>query len=522
VTELHRPTENILDQVVESTRDHQSILADLATRTQPYANELIAAWTNAYREATARQPLAVAENAIGIPELVQVFFSELQRGNVRQSLANLSAWIRYLTQFGLSYDVALQLVREYQRGTLPSLMRVYSTSPELPLALDALDELFDSAAILISSAYMEALQERVADGAALRMLGQLARGAAHSLNNLLAAILGQARLLSERTRDDELRDELQEIQQEAVTGAQIVRRLQEFARVEPHARFVEADVNFMLRQISEVTRFLWRDQAEANGVVIDVVKDFADVPPVRAQSSQLRWALTELLLNAIEALPRGGLITLRTERQGDRVLVSVVDNGEGMTESTRTHACEPFFTTKESPHVGLGLATAAKIVAAHDGALTIESMPGRGAMFTLTLPIAQRTTEEQDRASQTAEPANILIIDNEPSVRDIFTRLLTSIGHRVVAAEDGSQGLARFRAGKFDLVFTDLGMPGMSGWDVAHAIKELNPKMPVVLMTGWQISLDPQKAKETGVDRLVNKPFDVPQLLALIDEMLGK
>ena len=508
----------VLDVVVERTRDHAPALADLAVRTEPFASELIAAWSKAVREIAATgttQPsadLAMSEDA------VRLFFGELRFGNLREAYANLEGWTRHLAQSGVLYDGALKLTHEYQHSLLPIMLRAYVPGPEMQIAFEALDDLFAGMAMLVGAAFIESGQERLASGAQLRVVGQLTGGAAHSLNDMLAAILGRTQLLQERTRDEDARSELAAIGQSAATGAIMLRRLLDFARDDPQTRFVETDVNLLLRDAAEVTRFMWRDQSEVNGLFIDVVRDFADVPPVRAQPTQLRRVLIELLLNAIEAMPRGGLITLRTERKDNNVLVSVIDNGEGMSATTRARIFDPFFTTKGSPHLGLGLTSAAKIISEHNGAWTVESAPGRGSTFTISLSIAPRPTERKSVASLPINAVNILVVDNERSVRETMTRLLASFGHTVSAAETGTEGIALYKRNKFDLVFTDLGMPGMSGWEVAQEIKRINPKAIVVLMSGWAVSLDPQKAHELGVDRILQKPFEVDEVLAVISE----
>jgi len=515
--------DRVLDQAVELTHDHQQVLADSAVRLGPSVNALSEAWAKAYQEIAALQPLPADVITRGSRDgSVQALLSELRQSHLRQAFAVFAAWGRQQALVELSYDLALKLLREYQRAMLPFLVRAYSADPQLPLVLEAFDDLFDGAATVLGAAYIESLPARFADSARLNVLGQLSGGAAHALNDLLTAIVGQTQLLVERTGDAEIRDELQEVQTTAAIGARVVRRLQDYARADRADQRVATDVNLLLRDTAEITRFLWRDQAEANGTVIDVVKDFADVPPVLARPSDLCQVFVALILNAVEAVPEGGVITLRTERKGNDVLASIIDDGGGIPEAVRVHIFEPFFTTKGTPHLGIGLSVAAQIVAAHNGTLTFESAPGRGTTFTLSLPVAQGIREEKGpKPMPTTGIANILVIDNERSVRDLLARLLKLHGHTVVVAEGGAEGIAALKAGKFDLVFTDLGMPEMSGWDVAREIKKSNPKVRVALTTGWPVELEPQELKERGVDQVVTKPFDIPQLLAMIDEALA-
>ncbi len=512
--------ERTLDRMLERIRDHQQTLADCAARLQPAANELSDAWTKAHQDIARAESLPADAARAQTERLARAWLRELQQGRLRQSLALSAEWSREQSLAGLPYDLALHLLEEYQRALLPLLTRVYSTDPQLPLAFDALNDWFAAAAALFGAAYLDALRTRATASARLVTLGQLTGGAAHTLNELFTILIGRTQLLIERAADPETRDEVRDAQQAAMVGARIVQRLQAYAQPDHPNSPIAVDVNLLLRDAAELTRFLWRDQAEARGVVMDVVKDFADVPYALARPADLQHAFVALLLNAIEAIHDGGTITLRTERKGNLILVSFIDDGVGIPANVRTRVFEPLYTTKGAPHWGIGLSIAAQIAAEHGGTLAIENATTRGATVTLTLPVAQLVEQKGERQMSTTRTATILVIDNERSVRDLLARLLKLHGHTVVVAEGGAEGLTAFQAGKFDLVFTDLGMPEMSGWDVAREIKKLDPTARVALTTGWPIELNEAELKARGVDRVVRKPFDIPKLLAMINESL--
>jgi signal transduction histidine kinase/ActR/RegA family two-component response regulator len=509
----------VLDLIVERVRDHAASLADFAARLDRFAPQVLGEWADAYKQISEANFVTTRNTSGAIPEdVVRDFFSGLRYSNVRQAFVALQEWTRQLAMSSLTYDGALRLTNEYQRRLLPILLNAYTPGPEMQLVFPALDELFDGIRTLISTAYIEAEQTRLAEGSQYRIIGQLTGGAAHSLNDALAAILGRAQLLQERVNDDSARAELEAIGRSATMGAMMMRRLQDFARADSQVTFGDADVNLLLRDAAEVTRFLWRDETEVQGLFIDVVRDFADVPPVHAQPGPLRRAFVELLLNAIEAMPHGGVITLRTERKENNVLLSIIDSGDGMSPIVRQRMFDPFFTTKGSPHMGLGLTTVAKIIAEQNGTWDVETEPDHGTTITLTLAIAPHVLERKLPVLDASQALNILVVDNEHSVRDTMSRLLTAYGYTVVTAENGSEGISEFRRGKFTLVFTDLGMPGMSGWEVAKQIKKINPKTVVVLMSGWAVSLDPRKAREFSVDRILQKPFAVEEVMQIIAE----
>lgn len=524
-------TDRVLDQVVELTRDHQQDLAELAARIGPMSGDLAQAWAKVYRESKVRQPLPPEPMVRAIQEeAVRRFFGGLCGGDLREYYASFLVWGRELASSGLLYDQVLVLLREYRRSGLPFLLKAYPLGADLQLALAALDDLFAGMVMVMGAAYVEAAQEQLMCGARVRTVGQLAGGAAHTLNNLLTAIVGHAQLLQHQAQDAESRRELQEIQRSASAGAQVVRRLQDFTSTRPEDKLVETDLNSLLKEAAEITRSLWRDQSEASGIIIDVVKDLGDVPVIMARPSEMRELVVALLLNAIEAMPRGGLITLRSERRGDNIVISVIDTGEGMSEATRLRVFDPFFTTKGPEHVGLGLSNATTIAERHMATLTVRSELGRGSAFTLAIPVARETEFKTPAAGPAGAAVSvpaaktgpyILVIDDEKPVRDVAVKFLTFRGYSVNVADSGPEGIAAFKKRPYDLVLSDLGMPGMSGWDVAREIKRLNPRSLVVLMTGWATELDQQKVKESGVDRVVHKPFDIEEIGALIDEAQG-
>lgn len=516
MSEVRGLTQQVLEQTIEQVRDQEATLSDLASRIEPAAGELAGAWSSANREAlTGRPPTA----SITAADMLRDWLSSLRQRNLLEYFSHVTEWARQMAAAGLPYDRSLKLVREYQRRAIPFLMRVYPSGPELESALGAFDELFDASRVVIGAVYIEVLQERALADSRAQVLGEVFGGAAHALNNLLSVVLARMTVLIERTHVAEERDELLYIQQTAAAGAQMLRRLQDFVKSDRAEKPVAADVNLLMRDAMEITRFIWRDQAETAGIVIDVVKDFADVPPVLARSAALREAFVIMIVNAVDALPQGGLITLRTERQGDTALASVINSGQ-VTEATRAEISAPTFTPIALPQTGVALIAAAKL-AGELGRLTVETVPGRGTTYTLSLPLAKGISAGKEKVEMPTQPGDVLFIDNEEAVRDAFTRLLTLYGHRVTTAENGEKGIAAFKAGEFDVVFTDLGMPGMSGWDVAREIKKVNAKALVVLVTGWPLDLHPEKSKETGVDRVVTKPLDMPQVLSLIDDAVA-
>ena len=354
-------------------------------------------------------------------------------------------------------------------------------------------------------------QDHLLQGEKLRVLGQMASGVAHDFNNTLAVILGRAQLMLGQTRDPALQRQLKVVEKAAKDGAQTVRRIQEFARRKPVHQVEPVDLNQVAEDVIEVTRIRWKDEAQAKGILYDIRMEPAPLPRVNGVPSELREALTNLVFNAVEAMPQGGRLTVQTGVEDGRVFCRVSDTGIGMTEETKRRVFEPFFTTKVEKGSGLGLSVTFGIIARHHGEIEVQSEAGRGSAFTIWLPIGTPIEKKPARAtpSRDVPPARILIIDDEPGVREILADVLTGLGHTVATCADGSSGFARFQKERFDLVITDLSMPGMSGLELARKIKAKRPKTPVILITGWGDRADTQGARANEADWLLTKPFDL-------------
>lgn len=369
---------------------------------------------------------------------------------------------------------------------------------------------------------LKAAQERLVRGETLRAVGELASGMAHHLNNLLAVILGRVQLLLGKTQAPELRRSLEIVERTTLDGAEVVRRVQGFARVKPISEPVQVDLNELAQEVLELTQLRWQAEAQVRGIQINASLEPGPIPTVTGDPASLREVLMNLLLNAIDALPAGGRITIRTWESDGWVRCAVSDTGVGMPEEVRQRALEPFFTTKGPKSTGLGLSVSYGIMRRHGGDLRIESVPNQGTTVTLTLPVSR--TPEPSATEETPEtpPAKIMVIDDEPEVRQMLAEILAGQGHLVSQAADGPEGISRFQEDRHDLVFTDLGMPGMTGWQVAAAVKALSPETPVVLVTGW---VDHPKAAsvEAGrVDAVLMKPFQTTEVAATVARALAR
>ena len=360
-----------------------------------------------------------------------------------------------------------------------------------------------------------------------RALGEMAGGVVHDFNNILASILGRVQLTlmriekGETEPGQEMKKNLQVIERSAEDGAKILTRIRDFTKAKPEAGFRLIDINRVIEDSVELTKAYWRDKALLSGVNTEVRKELGASGGVMGDAAELGQVVTNLILNAMDAMPEGGTLTLKTQDEEDSVLVTVRDTGGGMTDDIRNRIFRPFFTTKGEQGTGLGLSLANGIVSRHRGEISVESSPGEGSVFTIRLPGGAPEAEEAAPEKLEVENASVLVVEDESNIREVLDEMLTSAGHRIIQASDGEEGVELLKKHKPDIVITDLGMPGLSGWDVADAVKAEDPSTPVILFTGWGVKLDETKVKGKNVDRFINKPFNMEQIIGLISELLA-
>ena len=275
----------------------------------------------------------------------------------------------------------------------------------------------------------------------------------------------------------------------------------------------------LLREVAKLTAPSWRDAAQAQGrpisLHVEVERDLA----VNGWPESLREACTNLVLNAVDALPNGGAIRLVGRRKGARVVVEVIDTGVGMTPEVRARLFEPFFSTKGERGTGLGLPMVFGIVERHGGEIAVESAPGQGATFRLLLPAATPTASAAPApaAPGGARPLRVLAVDDEPALGRMAALMLAPDGHNVVVATSGEEALERLAAESFDLVISDVGMgAGMNGWELAEQVRTHYPGVRFALATGWGAQIDPEEARALGICAVLPKPYHLADMRRLV------
>ncbi len=365
---------------------------------------------------------------------------------------------------------------------------------------------------------LRAAQQQQVQQERLRALGEMSGGIAHDLNNHLTVLVGytellllnDAQMLSNRLM---ARHYLQTVRTAAHDSAGVVSRLREFGRRrEVKDVFLPLNLPRLVQEAATFTQPKWRNQARATGRTINIRLELGPLPDVAGNAEELREVVANLIFNAVDAMPHGGDITLRTRRAGKgAVAFEVADTGVGMTEEVQRRCLEPFFTTKNETGAGMGLSVAYGIIKRHEGDLDILTELGRGTTVSVRLPVAgvalskkQGSTEPDARPDR---PMRVLLVEDDPNVREVVSEYLRRDQHEVCVAESAREGLEKFDAGEFDLVVTDLALEEMNGEQLAEAIKKRAADCPVILLTGFADTLLDNGRKLASFDAILRKPL---------------
>ena len=394
-------------------------------------------------------------------------------------------------------------------------------------------------------AELEALNERLQKEAAerkrfeeelirlerLRALGELAAGVSHNLNNILVGAILPAQLVQHMTDDLDILRETETILASMKRARDLVRRLHLSTRGVDEGPLQDVRVNDVIREAVQATRPRWKDEAEARGIVVAMVTELGDVPPIRGLTSRLYDIIVNLILNAVHAMPDGGTITIRTRSVEEGVLIMFSDTGIGMEEGVRRRVFEPFFTTKMDVGSGLGLSSAYAAISQWGGDIGVKSEPGKGATFTMRLPVwPQPVAQEKDPGQEgkcRMRRARLLVVDAD----EILVRMVSRLFERHYEVEttlDGRAALEMFAPGKYDVALIGLGMPGIPGDRLMREMHRSDPSLASVLITGW--SLEDDDPRLSLFDFRFRKSSDeigtlvdmVTQAVALHNQRAGK
>lgn len=360
-------------------------------------------------------------------------------------------------------------------------------------------------------------QQQIVKQERLRALGMMAGGIAHDFNNALTMMLGYAELLLPWLQQHATNREqvyLNHIIGAAQDAAHVVSRLREFYRpAENNEIRVAVDLSEMAQAAVALTAPKWKGRSRADGVQIEVVTELSTVPPVAGNGAELREVLTNLIFNAVDAMPAGGRITVGTASDENGVSLSVGDTGCGMSEAELARCLEPFFTTKGEGGTGLGLSVVYGIIQRHKGTIDIKSEKGVGTTFCIRLPATAPLLPVSQPSAQRVETAlRILVVDDQEIICELIAEYLKADGHEVVTAVDGNDALTLFGRERFDLVITDQSMPGMNGVQLAAAVKERATGTRVILLTGFGDEMSGPGHRPREIDLVLGKPVSAADL----------
>ena len=345
----------------------------------------------------------------------------------------------------------------------------------------------------------------------------MAGGIAHDFNNALTMVLGYGELLLPHMQQSAPEQEiayLRHMIDAAQDATHVVSRLREFYRPATcNDVRVPVDLNEIVQKTVSLTAPKWKDKARMGGVQIEVLTDLQATASVAGNAVELREVLTNLIFNAVDAMPRGGKIVVSTGMDGDYSTIAVSDSGTGMSEDDRARCLEPFFTTKGDRGTGLGLSVVYGIIQRHGGMIEITSEIGRGTTFAIRLPLATHETQifEAPKEAGVSRALRILVADDQEVICELIAEYLRADGHAVEIACDGTDAFKKFNPARFDMVVTDQSMPGMSGQQLAGEIHKSAPGTPIILLTGFGEMVDLGTPPE-GISLIVGKPVSAAKL----------
>ena len=369
-------------------------------------------------------------------------------------------------------------------------------------------------------------EEALIQAQRLSAIGELASGVAHDFNNSLQGIFGNTEVALLEHISPEVRNYLETIKQSATDAASRIQQLQRFARKGKEQNDYEhVNLNRLVDTVVSQTRPLWKDESEKAGIAIEVEKNYAGKELlVYVNTGEIRSVLYNLVKNSVQAMPVGGRLAFETGETEKGVYVTISDTGTGMDEETKARVFQPFFTTKGFEQgKGLGMSTSWAIIKEHGGELYVkESALGKGTAIEITLLYSKREENKVGDAAFAGYEGSIRVlwVDDEKMIRNVGKKLLKILNHSVDVAANGEDALNLLQNNQYDLMITDIGMPNMSGWQLAERIKGNYPEMKVAVVTGWGANVSNEEKEKYGLGYVLAKPIRMVQLKHLVGEVL--
>lgn len=351
----------------------------------------------------------------------------------------------------------------------------------------------------------------------LRALEEMAQGVAHNFNNVLVGVLGYAQIIELQCSDEKILECAQKISDNALRAKELVQKLNRSVREagsQPLDRVTT--LHTIVREAVKATQPQWQEGAKSRGIAIDIQEHLDIVPPIKGNPVELHHVLSHLITNAVDAMPEGGHIVISTRADNNLVAIGVQDDGVGMDAETQKRIFEPFFTTKQDVGSGLGLSMTYRTVNRWGGRVEVKSTPDKGSTFTIWLPTWQDGVTGQSDDGE--RMARILVVDDEEAVFDVLKTALAE--YHLTPFEEAERALGLFEVGFYDIALIDLKLPGMSGDELSIKLKEVEPDLVTVLMTGWDVMEDDHVV--AAFDYHIKKPFRFNELKAVVKKAYEK
>lgn len=362
----------------------------------------------------------------------------------------------------------------------------------------------------------------------LNALGEMASGIAHDFNNSLTAIIGFSELMLEFPKNlkdfEKAKNFVNSIRSVAEDAGTIVERLKEFYQLKgENAEFKPVFLDMVMEQALALSESKWKTDLKERGINIDIVKDLQKVPAVNANEAELREVLSHVIYNAVEAMPKGGILSLTTREEKGNAVAEVSDTGMGMSEKTLKKCFDPFFSTKGEKGAGLGLSLSSVIVKRFNGELKVKSKEGEGTTMKIFFPVEGAVFEEKEpEATDMIEgPLRVLLVEDDPAVMEVITGYLKNDGHFVIGVSDSQTALKEVKKNKFDLIISDGVMSRMRFDTFLPSIKKKHPNLPVILITGFRDASKESPERPNGVDLVVFKPITHKMLKKSVNKVIA-
>ncbi|SHK52824.1 hybrid sensor histidine kinase/response regulator [Tepidibacter formicigenes] len=378
-------------------------------------------------------------------------------------------------------------------------------------------EIYVSSARNIVNAFLEKIKNDsiISQNEKLKALGEISNGVAHDFNNILASISGYVDLALVKNQDKTVRDYLEVIKRASLDGAEMLRRIQEFTKdiKEGDEHFFELDriIKIALNMISPKI-----EEKCMSGIKININKDLRENANIKGREFEIREVIINILNNAIDAMPQGGDIHVRTYNIENNIFIEIEDTGDGIPKNILPRIFDPFFSTKGVNGNGIGLSVSYKIIKDHGGTIKVESNEGIGTKFIFSLPIELEEVKNIDSVNEGYNQAycKVLVVDDKIPVAMATGEILKSMGKEVDICFSGDEALQKLNKTKFNLVISDLAMPNLNGIELAQKAKEIYKDIRFILMTGWLGDIGDYNSDT--IDYILEKPFGIEEIKKIL------